>query len=159
MATAKKVGRAATFVVPNAANKKQALLSWAQAKTRGYEGVEIKNFSRSWASGMAFCALAHKYFPEAFDYSALNPMEKEKNLNIAFDAAEKYADACPLIEVEDMMIMGDRPDSKCIFTYVQSLYSKYMKFEKPLKSLDNPATQAAIEKGLGSLGICVPKTS
>lgn len=155
----KRGGRPGSSVVPNAASKKAALLSWAQAKTRGYEHVEIKNFSKSWANGMAFCALAHKYFPEAIDYSALIPADKRKNLQIAFDVAEKHADAWPLLDVEDMMLMGDKPDPKCIFTYVTSLYSKYNKFEKPLKSNDNPATQAAIEKGLGSIGICVPKTS
>ena len=56
----------------------------------------------------------------------------------------KFADAWPLLDVEDMMIMGDRPDSKCIFTYVQSLYTKYMKFEKPLKSLDS-STEASTD--------------
>jgi len=151
--------RAGSSVVPNAASKKQALLNWAQTKTRGYEHVEIKNYSKSWANGMAFCALAHKYFPEALDYSALNPADKRKNLQIAFDVAEQYADAWPLLDVEDMMLMGDKPDPKCIFTYLQSLYSKYNKFDQPLRTADNPQTQAAIEKGLASIGIHVPKTS
>lgn len=48
----------------------------------------------------------------------------------------EYADASPLLEVEDMLIMGNRPDSKCVFTYAQSLYNHLRKFEKPLVSLD-----------------------
>ena len=40
------------------------------------------------------------------------------------------ADAEPLIEVEDMIFMGNRPDAKCIFCYLQSLYNKLKKFEK-----------------------------
>ncbi|MEQ2242146.1 hypothetical protein ILYODFUR_032857 [Ilyodon furcidens] len=34
-----------------------------------------------------------------------------------------------LIEVEDMMIMGHKPDPMCVFTYVQSLYNHLRKFE------------------------------
>ncbi|XP_078491591.1 uncharacterized protein LOC104266557 isoform X2 [Ciona intestinalis] len=131
----KKVGRSPTFVVPNANNVKQMLLKWCQAKTRGYDHVDINNFSGSWASGMAFCALVHNFFPEAFDYSTLDPKARAKNFTLAFDAAEKYADADQLLDVEDMMIMGNRPDSKCVFTYVQSLYNKLRRFEKPLTPL------------------------
>lgn len=34
-----------------------------------------------------------------------------------------------LIEVEDMMVMGHRPDPMCVFTYVQSLYNHLRRFE------------------------------
>lgn len=34
-----------------------------------------------------------------------------------------------LIEVEDMMVMGRRPDPMCVFTYVQSLYNHLRRFE------------------------------
>jgi hypothetical protein len=29
------------------------------------------------------------------------------------------------LEVEDMLMMGDKPDWKCVFTYVQSFYRKF----------------------------------
>nr|CAB3266411.1 smoothelin [Phallusia mammillata] len=131
----KKVGRSPTFVVPNANNVKQMLLKWCQSKTRGYEHVDINNFSGSWANGMAFCALVHNFFPQAFEYSELDPKNRAHNFDLAFNTAQEYADADPLLDVEDMMIMGNRPDSKCVFTYVQSLYNKLRKFEKPLKPL------------------------
>lgn len=35
----------------------------------------------------------------------------------------------PLLEVEDMMIMGNKPDSKCVFTYVQSLVNHLRRYE------------------------------
>lgn len=35
----------------------------------------------------------------------------------------------PLLEVEDMMIMGKKPDSKCVFTYVQSLVNHLRRYE------------------------------
>ena len=46
------------------------------------------------------------------------------------------ADAEPLIEVEDMIFMGNRPDAKCIFCYLQSLYNKLRKFEQPIEKKD-----------------------
>ena len=46
----------------------------------------------------------------------------------------KRADAEPLIEVDDMIFMGNRPDAKCIFCYLQSLYNKLKKFEKLQKA-------------------------
>lgn len=41
----------------------------------------------------------------------------------------EQADCLRLIEVEDMMEMGDKPDPMCVFTYVQSLYNDLKKFE------------------------------
>lgn len=38
-------------------------------------------------------------------------------------------DCVPLVDVEDMMIMGKRPDAKCVFTYVQSLYNHLRRHE------------------------------
>lgn len=35
----------------------------------------------------------------------------------------------PLLEVEDMMLMGRKPDSKCVFTYVQSLVNHLRRYE------------------------------
>lgn len=50
--------------------------------------VDIQNFSSSWSSGMAFCALIHKFFPDAFDYAALEPSQRRHNLTLAFSTAE-----------------------------------------------------------------------
>lgn len=42
------------------------------------------------------------------------------------------ANCMPLLEVEDMMIMGRKPDSKCVFTYVQSLVNHLRRHEMNL---------------------------
>ncbi len=34
-------------------------------------------------------------------------------------------DVAPLLEVEDMLLMGDKPDWKCVFTYVQTIYKRF----------------------------------
>ncbi|XP_037115875.1 smoothelin isoform X1 [Syngnathus acus] len=124
-----KVQRSTSFGVPNANTIKQMLLDWCRAKTRSYEHVDIQNFSSSWSNGMAFCALVHNFFPEAFDYSSLSPSNRRQNFEVAFSNAETYANCMPLLEVEDMMIMGNKPDSKCVFTYVQSLVNHLRRHE------------------------------
>ncbi|NXC22664.1 SMTN protein, partial [Corythaeola cristata] len=82
------VQRSSSFGVTNANSIKQMLLDWCRAKTRGYEHVDIQNFSSSWSDGMAFCALVHNFFPEAFDYSQLTPQNRRHNFEVAFSSAE-----------------------------------------------------------------------
>ncbi|XP_004400085.1 PREDICTED: smoothelin isoform X2 [Odobenus rosmarus divergens] len=127
------VQRSTSFGVPNASSIKQMLLDWCRAKTRGYEHVDIQNFSSSWSDGMAFCALVHNFFPEAFDYGQLSPQNRRQNFEVAFSSAEMLVDCVPLVEVEDMMIMGKKPDPKCVFTYVQSLYNHLRRHELRLR--------------------------
>lgn len=50
--------------------------------------VDLQNFSSSWSDGMAFCALVHSFFPDAFDYSSLSPTQPQKNFELAFTMAE-----------------------------------------------------------------------
>uniref|UniRef100_A0A5S6QNL0 Calponin-homology (CH) domain-containing protein n=2 Tax=Trichuris muris TaxID=70415 RepID=A0A5S6QNL0_TRIMR len=104
---------------------KEALLRWCQIKTRGYPNVNVTNFSSSWANGMAFCALIHHFYPDAFDFNCLDPNQRKENFELAFRVAEEQAGIVPLLEVEDMLMMGDRPDYKCVFTYVQSFYRQF----------------------------------
>ncbi|XP_016084721.1 smoothelin isoform X2 [Sinocyclocheilus grahami] len=116
-----KVQRSTSFGVPNANSIKQMLLDWCRSKTRSYENVDIQNFSSSWSNGMAFCALVHNFFPEAFDYSSLSPANRRQNFEVAFSTAEKLADCPQLLDVEDMVRMRE-PDWKCVYTYLQEFY-------------------------------------
>ncbi|KAM9329592.1 smoothelin [Gastrophryne carolinensis] len=113
--------KTAIMGVPNANSIKQMLLDWCKAKTRGYEHVNIQNFSSSWSDGMAFCALVHNFFPEAFDYNQLSPQNRRQNFDLAFSAAEKHADCPQLLDAEDMVRLRE-PDWKCVYTYIQEFY-------------------------------------
>ncbi|TWW75169.1 Smoothelin-like protein 2 [Takifugu flavidus] len=124
-----KLKRSQSFGVSSASGIKQILLEWCRSKTIGYQNIDIQNFSSSWSDGMAFCALVHSFFPLEFDYNTLDARKRKQNLELAFSTAEKQADCLRLIEVDDMLEMGDKPDPMCVFTYVQALYNHLKKFE------------------------------
>merc|ERR1711981_1546005 len=85
----------------------EAILIWCQCRTREYDNVNITDFTQSWANGLAFCALIHNFFPNAFDYKALKT-----------DSPRDFLTA------EDMsgMVEEQRIDPKMIFSYVQEVY-------------------------------------
>ncbi|GMS87204.1 hypothetical protein PENTCL1PPCAC_9379, partial [Pristionchus entomophagus] len=102
---------------------KDALLRWVQSRVSEYP-VAVTNFSSSWSDGMAFCALTHRFAPQAFNFASLRPENRKENFDLAFRVAEEYGIPA-LLETEDMIMMGDRPDWKCVFTYVQQFYKKF----------------------------------
>lgn len=110
-----------TTAAPNAKNVKQMLLDWCRAKTEPYEGVNIQNFSSSWKDGIAFCALVHRFFPDAFEYSILNPNKPRDNFQLAFSTAERLAGCPSLLDPDDLVRMHE-PDWKCVYTYIQEFY-------------------------------------
>jgi len=105
----------------------EAILIWCQCRTREYENVAIRDFTQSWATGLAFCALIHNFFPNAFDFKALKFETKEdrlKNYELAFMTGEKFAGVPDFLTAEDMagMVEEQRIDPKMIFSYVQEVY-------------------------------------
>nr|XP_032833077.1 smoothelin-like [Petromyzon marinus] len=100
---------------------KQRLLEWCRSKTRGYKHVDVRDLSSSWSDGLAFCALVHNFFPDEFDFSRLEPHDRRHNFTLAFSTAERLVGCCPLLDVEDLVGMGE-PDWKCVFTYLHELY-------------------------------------
>merc|ERR1712002_718888 len=72
----------------------EAILIWCQCRTREYDNVHITDFTGSWANGLAFCALIHNFFPNAFDFRALRtdtPADRMKNYEMAFATGKKFA--------------------------------------------------------------------
>ncbi|XP_046579395.1 smoothelin-like isoform X2 [Haliotis rubra] len=113
--------KAATTMRRNAIAIKQEVLAFCKHNTKEYKTIQITNFSSCWNNGLAFCALIHHFFPDAFDFNALTPKNRRYNFDLAFDTAEKRADIAPLLDTDDMVRMKN-PDWKCVFTYVQSIY-------------------------------------
>lgn len=102
---------------------KDVMLQWCQCRVRDYQGVKIENFSTSWNDGMAFCALIHHFYPEAFEFDKLEAKNRRYNFDLAFRTADEKAGVMALLDVDDMVAMK-KPDWKCVFCYVQALYKK-----------------------------------
>ncbi|RNA14655.1 smoothelin 1 isoform X6 [Brachionus plicatilis] len=108
-------------VTRSATNAREALIRWCRKMTEEYDNVSISNFSSSWSDGLAFCALLHHFMPNEFDFATLKSNNRRFNFDLAFKTAESKAGIVPLLDVDDMIEMGDSPDWKCVFTYVHSI--------------------------------------
>jgi len=100
---------------------KQSLLLWVQNKTAQNSYVNVKDFSRSWADGMAFAALVSHFCPGKIPIDKLTPETRKQNFELAFKVADEEFGVYPLLDVADM-VMLEAPDWKSVFAYVQILY-------------------------------------
>ncbi|XP_029462650.1 trichohyalin-like [Rhinatrema bivittatum] len=104
-------------------SKRGVFLRWCQSRTQGYKNIAITNFSSSWTDGMALCALLHTYLPERIPYQRLDPMEKRKNLNLAFEVAESIGIQSTL-STEEMLRPGG-PDWQQVLGYIESVHQHF----------------------------------
>ncbi|VDL88191.1 unnamed protein product [Schistocephalus solidus] len=85
---------------------KDALLLWCQNKTKGYANVHVKDFSTSWRDGLAFSALIHSHYPDTIDIAQMKPNEPIKNLQVAFQTAEKCFDVPQLLDPQGQLLVN-----------------------------------------------------
>jgi len=101
------------------ATARDALMIWAKKNTAGYEGVNVVDFSKSWSSGLAFCALINKFRPNVLDYNALDKADEIQNCKIAFEAC-KTIGVYVYLDPEDLV--GIIPDEKSVVTQVAEFF-------------------------------------
>jgi len=125
---------------------RDGLLLWCKKKTAGYNNVKVTNFSDSWQDGLAFCALIHAHRPDLIDFDSLNKEDKLKNLQLAFDIAEKELDIPQLLDAEDMIKY--RPDEKNVMTYVAYYWKRFAGARKAEQSAKKIAKISKREREL-----------
>ncbi|KAK3712441.1 hypothetical protein RRG08_002771 [Elysia crispata] len=103
-------------------NLERTLLNWCQLSTKGYEKVDITNFTTSWRDGLAFNALIHHYRPDLFIFQDLVGRDSLENLNHAFDVASSKLGIDKLLDAEDMNV--ESPDKKSVMTYLMCLFQE-----------------------------------
>lgn len=97
---------------------KEGLLYWCQKKTAGYRDVHVKDFTRSWHDGLAFCALIHKHRPDLIDFDSLSKENNLENLELAFKVAEEKLGIPRFMDPEDVAVADDRS----IMTYLMQYF-------------------------------------
>lgn len=81
-------------------NLEKTLLAWCRARTARYAGVDVQNFTSSWADGLAFNALLHRWRPQLFEYGALLAAAPARRLDHAFALAQRHLHIDRLLDPE-----------------------------------------------------------
>ncbi|XP_040201288.1 F-actin-monooxygenase MICAL3 isoform X14 [Rana temporaria] len=100
------------------------LLGWCQKQTEGYAGVNVTDLTMSWKSGLALCAIIHRYRPELIDFDSLDERDVEKNNQLAFDIAERELGISPIMTGKEMASVGD-PDKLSMVVYLSQFYEMF----------------------------------
>nr|CAB3263831.1 protein-methionine sulfoxide oxidase mical3a [Phallusia mammillata] len=106
------------------------LQTWCRRITNGYEAVHINDMSSSWRSGLALCAIIHQFRPDLIQWDQLNPIDIERNNQMAFDVAEKYLGISPVMTGKEMA-MCQEVDKLVMVTYISQFYEVF-KNETPV---------------------------
>ncbi|XP_031425201.1 F-actin-monooxygenase MICAL2 isoform X7 [Clupea harengus] len=100
------------------------LQTWCQKQTDGYQGVSVCDLTSSWASGLALCALIHRFRPNLLEYDSLNEEDYAQNLQLAFDVAEREFGIKPFTTGKEMAA-GQEPDKVTMITYLSKFYELF----------------------------------
>ncbi|XP_010155780.1 PREDICTED: protein-methionine sulfoxide oxidase MICAL3 [Eurypyga helias] len=118
------------------------LLSWCQRQTDGYAGVNVTDLTMSWKSGLALCAIIHRYRPDLIDFDSLDEHNVEKNNQLAFDIAEKEFGISPIMTGKEMASVGE-PDKLSMVMYLTQFYEMFRDTIPSSESLDLNAEEKA----------------
>ncbi|XP_051512716.1 protein-methionine sulfoxide oxidase mical3a isoform X2 [Myxocyprinus asiaticus] len=100
------------------------LLNWCQRQTEGCRGVSVSDLTTSWKSGLALCALIHRYRPDLIDFDSLDEKDVEKNNQLAFDMAEKEFGISPIMTGKEMSVVVE-PDKLSMVMYLSQFYEMF----------------------------------
>eukprot|EP00066_Takifugu_rubripes_P019291 XP_011608557.1 PREDICTED: protein-methionine sulfoxide oxidase MICAL2 isoform X1 [Takifugu rubripes] len=100
------------------------LLTWCQKQTEGYRNVSITDLTSSWISGLALCALIHRFKPQLIDFDSLHGEDHAANLQLAFDVSEREFGFRPFTSVEELH-GGQELDKTKMITYLSKFYELF----------------------------------
>ncbi|XP_078715107.1 F-actin-monooxygenase MICAL3 isoform X14 [Lampetra fluviatilis] len=100
------------------------LLNWCQRQTEGYRSVRVVDFTGSWKSGLALCAIIHRYRPDLIDFDSLDERNVAGNNQLAFDVAEREFGISPIITGQEVAGVAD-PDKLSMVMYLSQFYEMF----------------------------------
>ncbi|KAM9409364.1 F-actin-monooxygenase MICAL2 isoform 2-T4 [Pholidichthys leucotaenia] len=98
------------------------LLTWCQKQTEGYRNVTVTDLTSSWSSGMALCALIHRFRPQLIDFDSLNEENHTENLQLAFDISEREFGIRPFASAKGA---EEELDKTKMVTYLSKFYELF----------------------------------
>ncbi|XP_028736261.1 F-actin-monooxygenase MICAL3 isoform X8 [Peromyscus leucopus] len=119
------------------------LLGWCQRQTDGYAGVNVTDLTTSWKSGLALCAIIHRYRPDLIDFDSLDEQNVEKNNQLAFDIAEKELGISPIMTGKEMASVAE-PDKLSMVMYLTQFYEMFKDSLSSSDTLDLNAEEKAV---------------
>nr|XP_054491050.1 F-actin-monooxygenase MICAL2 [Agelaius phoeniceus] len=127
------------------------LLTWCQKQTEGYRNVNVTDLTSSWKSGLALCAIIHRFRPDLIDFEALNEEDAVRNNQLAFDVAEREFGIPPVTTGQELGSAGE-PDKLSMVLYLSKFYELFR--GTPLRAVDAAEKQNGENNDPGS-----PKSS
>ncbi|XP_021462986.2 F-actin-monooxygenase MICAL2 isoform X8 [Oncorhynchus mykiss] len=100
------------------------LLTWCQKQTEGYRNVRVTDLTTSWQSGLALCALIHRFRSHLIEFDSLNEEDSANNLQLACDLAEREFGIRPFTTGVEMAA-GQEPDKTRMVTYLSKFYELF----------------------------------
>nr|XP_054589634.1 protein-methionine sulfoxide oxidase mical3a isoform X8 [Nothobranchius furzeri] len=100
------------------------LLNWCQRQTEGYRNVNVTDLTMSWKSGLALCALIHRYRPDLIDFDSLDEQDHARNNQLSFDVAEKEFGISPCMTGKEMSSVVE-PDKLSMVMYLSQFYEMF----------------------------------
>ncbi|XP_077090874.1 protein-methionine sulfoxide oxidase mical3b isoform X13 [Siphateles boraxobius] len=97
------------------------LLTWCEEQTHDYMNVCVTDFTTSWRSGLALCALIHRFRPDLIDFASLEESEAEFNGQLGLNMAEQEFGICPIMTGKEMSAL-EESDSLCMVMYLSQLH-------------------------------------
>uniref|UniRef100_A0A3B3RLU7 F-actin monooxygenase n=1 Tax=Paramormyrops kingsleyae TaxID=1676925 RepID=A0A3B3RLU7_9TELE len=120
------------------------LLSWCQRQTEGYRNIAVSDLTMSWKSGLALCALIHRFRPDLINYDFLEEQDVENNNQLAFDVAEREFGICPIMTGKDMSSVSE-PDKLSMVMYLSQFYEMFKDTVPPGENQNlSPEEKAAL---------------
>ncbi|XP_045871390.1 F-actin-monooxygenase MICAL2 isoform X2 [Meles meles] len=110
------------------------LLTWCQQQTEGYQHVEVTDLTTSWRSGLALCAIIHRFRPELINFDSLNEDDAVENNQLAFDVAEREFGIPPVTTGKEMA-SAQEPDKLSMVMYLSKFYELFR--ATPLRPVDS----------------------
>ncbi|XP_060923963.1 F-actin-monooxygenase mical2b isoform X1 [Limanda limanda] len=100
------------------------LLTWCQKQTEGFRNVTITDLTSSWQSGLALCALIHRFKPQLIDFDSINEEDHAANLQLAFDISEREFGIRSFTSVKELSA-GEELDKTRMITYLSKFYELF----------------------------------